>query len=167
MKVKTHSSDFINSDYGEPSDVLLLNKSQRKNKYIYVYKILNDEVKMPENTIRYMASYYELDKWYSVIKYYKSPREAMGYYININYPPRIQDSVIKIEDLFLDIWVDPDYNYRVLDIDEFQEAIDKNIISREIANRVLKTKDEIIEKIKDRSVIDSLLLDLTLDKINR
>ncbi len=164
MKIKVHSSDFKSSDYGNPEDVLLLKEIRNGNKYIYIYKILKQDIKMPEDSIRYMASYYELGKWYSVIKYFKNKKEALGYYININYPPKLEGAVMKIKDLFLDIWVNPDYSYKILDKDEFREAIDKGVLQNELAKKVLETKNEIIDKINRKILLDKMLIDLTLEK---
>lgn len=64
--------------------------------------------------------YYYDDRWYNIFEIRNDTGDKLkGWYCNITQPPRITAETIAWQDLWLDVWVDPDGRIRVLDEDEF------------------------------------------------
>ena len=62
------------------------------------------------------------DRWYDVDKVYNLQDQFAGDYCDIISPMTRTKTHFEITDLFLDMWVSPDGNYRILDEDEFESA---------------------------------------------
>ena len=63
--------------------------------------------------------YYWLDRWYNVFRFLKADGSTRLYYCNVNLPPKVEHDVLTYIDLDIDILVQPDLSYQVLDLDEF------------------------------------------------
>lgn len=63
--------------------------------------------------------YYWLDRWYNVFRFGEPGGRLRNYYCNINTPPQFGDQTITYVDLDIDILVEPDYSYQILDQDDF------------------------------------------------
>jgi len=163
MRIKKHTSNFINSDYGSPDDIELVKEQRFVNKLAFIYRVLNDNIKMHQESNRYMGSFYYVNKWYSIIKYFKDNQNALGYYININKPPKMENGIVMIEDLFLDIWVNPDYSYRILDMDELDSAKQQGAITDSIYHQVLNTMEELIFLITEKKLPDDFVIKYTIE----
>jgi predicted RNA-binding protein associated with RNAse of E/G family len=59
--------------------------------------------------------------------------------VDLTTPVRKVDGEYYLTDLILDLWVFPDLTYRVLDEDEWQQAIQAGWVSKEIQHTVQKT----------------------------
>ena len=66
-----------------------------------------------------------------------------GYYVNLNSEPQRFEGGYEVTDWFLDLWVFPDLRYRVLDAEEFDEAVRRGVLdpvevarAREVLRRV-------------------------------
>ena len=69
------------------------------------------------------AEWFYDDRWYNVLRIHGvSDGTLKGWYCNVTYPAEIGDSTVTYRDLYLDVWVQPDGNTRVLDEDEFAAA---------------------------------------------
>src|SRR5467141_288218 len=66
------------------------------------------------------VEYYWLDRWYNVFRFLKDDCATRLYYCNINTPPRFEDCVLTYTDLDIDILVEPNLSYQVLDLEEFE-----------------------------------------------
>lgn len=64
--------------------------------------------------------YYWLDRWYNVFRFADPNGELRNYYCNVNVPPDFNGSVLRYIDLDIDILVEPDYSYRILDREDFE-----------------------------------------------
>jgi protein associated with RNAse G/E len=64
--------------------------------------------------------YYWLDRWYNVFRFAEPDGQLRNYYCNVNVPATLADNVLRYVDLDLDILVDPDFSYRILDTEEFE-----------------------------------------------
>src|SRR2546425_12308 len=64
--------------------------------------------------------YYWLNRWYNIFRFMKDDNTTRLYYCNINMPPSLRDNVLTYIDLDIDILVQPDFSYQVLDLDEFE-----------------------------------------------
>ena len=64
--------------------------------------------------------YYWLDRWYNVFRFAQPDGKLRNYYCNINVPAKFDGETLSYVDLDLDILVDPDFSYRVLDVEDFE-----------------------------------------------
>ena len=64
--------------------------------------------------------YYWLDRWFNVFQFLEDDRQTRLFYCNINTPPLREGGVLSYIDLDIDIVVEPDLSYQVLDLDEFE-----------------------------------------------
>jgi len=95
--------------------------------------------------------YFELmGKWFNIVKVRDLRGEHTGYYCDVTTPPKLlKDGSVEITDLFLDLWVSPDLNCRVLDQHELEEAIKQGWISRQLyesANKELGKLVALVER---------------------
>lgn len=63
--------------------------------------------------------YYWLNCWYNIFRFLHPSGELRNFYCNINVPPVFYRNVLGYIDLDLDILVEPDLSYTILDEDEF------------------------------------------------
>lgn len=60
------------------------------------------------------------DRWYSVYRFQSKEGRLLRFYCNINTPARLESGVLSFVDLDVDVLVEPDYTYTVLDEEEFE-----------------------------------------------
>lgn len=65
--------------------------------------------------------YYWLDRWYNVFRFLESDGRTRLFYCNVNMPPVVGDGSLTYIDLDIDVLVQPDFSYQVLDLEEFEE----------------------------------------------
>ena len=66
------------------------------------------------------VEYYWLDKWYNVFRFLRDTGETRFWYCNINLPPIVEDSFMTYVDMDIDVLVQTDFSYQILDLDEFE-----------------------------------------------
>jgi len=64
--------------------------------------------------------YYWLDRWYNIFWFLENNGSTRLWYCNVNMPPTLDDSVLSYVDLDIDVLVQPDLSYQVLDMDDFE-----------------------------------------------
>ena len=68
---------------------------------------------------RFIETFYS-DRWYNVFAVYdRDDQNLKGWYCNICRPAELGDTVVRCEDLALDIWVTPSNQIQILDEEEF------------------------------------------------
>ena len=67
------------------------------------------------------TEYYWLDRWYNVFRFSDPQQQLKNYYCNINVPPRLDGQVLRYIDLDIDVLVEPDLTYKILDEDDFEQ----------------------------------------------
>jgi protein associated with RNAse G/E len=67
-----------------------------------------------------LIEYYWLDRWYNVFRFLHKDGSTRLYYCNVNKPPAFDGRSLTYIDLDIDVVVQPDYSYEVLDLDEFR-----------------------------------------------
>jgi protein associated with RNAse G/E len=65
------------------------------------------------------TEYFWTDRWYSVFRFQTPEGRLLKFYCNVNTPARLSEGVLSFVDLDVDVLVEPDYSYQVLDEDEF------------------------------------------------
>ena len=96
------------------------------------------------------VEYYWLDRWYNVFRFLADEGDTKLYYCNINKPPMLDGSVLSYVDLDIDILVQPDLSYEVLDLDEFEKNIRRFEYSNETTKQVHHAVNELVSMIEAR-----------------
>lgn len=99
-------------------------------------------------TISY--EYYWLDRWYNVFRFHHPDGRFRNYYCNINMPPRLSNGALDYVDLDLDILVDADGSYRILDEIEFALNTVKHGYPAELIHEVANAVKELESLIEHR-----------------
>ncbi len=60
------------------------------------------------------------DRWYSVFRFETQGGTLLKFYCNVNTPPTFESGALTFVDLDVDVLVQPDLSYEVLDEDEFE-----------------------------------------------
>jgi protein associated with RNAse G/E len=94
--------------------------------------------------------YYWLDRWYNVFRFLNVNGETRLYYCNINMPPKLEDEVLTYVDLDIDILVQPDNSYKVLDLAEFEANAERYGYPEEIKRHAHTAVDELISMAETR-----------------
>ena len=90
------------------------------------------------------TEYYWLDRWYNVFRFSEPGGELRGYYCNINAPPTFDGRVLSYIDLDVDILIESDLSYRVVDREDFE----RNAVRFGYSNEVrLNAENALIELI--------------------
>ena len=96
--------------------------------------------------------YYWLDRWYNVFRFLKADGCTRLYYCNVNMPPKLENDVLTYIDLDIDILVQPDLSYQVLDLDEFAANAARYGYSGEIKRQADAAVAGLISLIEKREV---------------
>jgi protein associated with RNAse G/E len=94
--------------------------------------------------------YYWLDRWYNVFRFHEPTGELRNYYCNINMPPTFTDGVLDYVDLDIDVLVDADLSFQILDRAEFEETRQRCSIPESICDQVERSLEDVLELIKLR-----------------
>lgn len=94
--------------------------------------------------------YYWLDRWYNVFRFLNDNDETRLYYCNINMPPKFAAEVLTYIDLDIDILVQPDNSYQVLDWAEFAANAERYGYPEEIKRHAHAAVDELISMAETR-----------------
>ena len=66
------------------------------------------------------VEYYWLDRWYNVFQFLDEHGGTQLFYCNVNMPPTFEDWTLTYVDLDIDVLVQPDLTYTILDLDDFE-----------------------------------------------
>ena len=91
--------------------------------------------------------YYWLNRWYNIFRFMKDENVTRLYYCNINMPPSLEDNVLTYVDLDIDILVQPDFSYEILDLDEFEENARRYGYSEEVKSQARAAVPELVSMI--------------------
>ena len=94
--------------------------------------------------------YYWLDRWYNVFRFAQPNGELRNYYCNVNVPPTFDGEILSYTDLDLDILVEPDFSYRLLDVEDFETNIQRYDYSPNVQNNARRAVDELVRMIQTR-----------------
>jgi protein associated with RNAse G/E len=95
--------------------------------------------------------YYWLDRWYNVFRFAQPDGQLRNYYCNVNVPPTLADDVLSYVDLDLDILVEPDFSYRVLDMEDFERNIELYGYPAEVQVNARQALDDLARIIETRA----------------
>lgn len=94
--------------------------------------------------------YYWLDRWYNVFRFAQPDEQLRNYYCNINVPATFADNVLSYVDLDLDILVEPDFSYRILDIEEFESNAELYFYSAEVQANARQALEDLVGMIETK-----------------
>lgn len=66
------------------------------------------------------TEFFWTDRWYSIFRFSAPDGRLLKFYCNINTPPTFESGVLTFVDLDVDVLVQPDLSFEVLDEDEFE-----------------------------------------------
>jgi predicted RNA-binding protein associated with RNAse of E/G family len=93
----------------------------------------------------------EPEKYYSTIFFWNNKNNKFKcYYINFQLPFQRSHCGIDTLDLDLDLIINPDFSYEWKDVDDYQKAIETEVIIPEWIQGIESTKEEIIDRLENR-----------------
>ena len=109
------------------------------------HKVLG-EIKRSTRTVEY----YWLNRWYNVFRFLQDDGGTRLWYCNINTPPEFNGGTLSYIDLDIDILVQPDFSFHILDEDEFATNAKLYGYSDEEKSSARSAVDELIAMIEQR-----------------
>ena len=95
--------------------------------------------------------YYWLDRWYNIFRFAQPDGKLRNYYCNVNVPASFDGKTLSYVDLDLDILVDPDFSYRVLDVEDFERNARVFGYTEEVQGNARHAVDELLNMIVSRA----------------
>ena len=86
--------------------------------------------------------------WCDLGRFHLGDGTFTGYYVNLIAPPSLEDRTWTMFDLCLDIWIEPDGDFQVLDQDEFDEAVDRQWIDPLTARQTRLELDRLVTELR-------------------
>ena len=96
------------------------------------------------------VEYYWLGRWYNVFRFLKDDGSTRLWYCNVNTPLEFKESELTYIDLDIDILVQPDFSYQVLDRDEFESNAERYDYSDEEKRQAEKAVEVLFTMIETR-----------------
>lgn len=97
------------------------------------------------------TEYYWLDRWYNVFRFSDSDWNLKKFYCNVNVPPRFDGRVLSYIDLDIDVVVERDLTYKILDEDDFEQNAKQYPYPEEVQANARRALAELTELIESRS----------------
>jgi hypothetical protein len=110
------------------------------------------------------VEYYWLDRWYNVFRFIEKDGTTRLWYCNINTPPEFNGDVLTYIDLDIDIVVQPDFSFQVLDLDEFESSVARYAYTEHEKQQAQAALAEVISLIEGRQ-FPFLLTDSSLSSV--
>lgn len=132
-------------------DCSLINETDELWEFVGIFP---DEIKHPllgvirPNTVSY--EFYWKNRWYNVFRFHQPEGALRNFYCNVNLPPILRGNVLTYVDLDIDVLVAPDFDYQILDLDEFEENAAKHQYPAETIEKAQASLRELIRLIEKR-----------------
>lgn len=94
--------------------------------------------------------YYWLDRWYNIFRFLRPDGHTRLWYCNVNTPAIFADGELTYTDLDIDVLVQPDLSYVVLDMNEFETNAERFKYSAEVRRNAHRATTELTELIGTR-----------------
>jgi len=101
-----------------------------------------------KGTVSY--EYYWLDRWYNVFRFHEPDGDLRNFYCNVNVPPIFENQVLDYVDLDIDVLVWQDFNFKVLDMDEFEANSLKFNYPKDVIENAKNSLCELLKMINQR-----------------
>ena len=96
------------------------------------------------------AEYYWFNRWYNIFQFLKKDGSTQLWYCNINTPPILEHGLLSYIDLDIDVLVQPDFTYQILDVDEFEHNAKLFGYPDEVRHEVQRALGEVTSLIEAR-----------------
>ena len=73
--------------------------------------------------------------WHDIGRFHRADGSFTGLYANVLTPPEIDGPIWRTTDLFLDVWQPPGGDAVLLDEDEFEDAVERELMDEETIRR--------------------------------
>ena len=94
-----------------------------------------------------ISEVYFYNEPFNVLEFQELDGTLLGYYSDIAEPAiQVSENEIQLTDLFLDVWLFPDGRLLELDWDEFEEAIEKKVITSTQADLARSAMKRLVEE---------------------
>ena len=97
------------------------------------------------------VEYYWKNRCYNVFRFHEPEGPLRSFYCNVNLPPVLEGKELSYIDLDIDILVQPDLTYRVVDLDEFTQNAARHRYPPEIIKTAERSVTELLLLINRRS----------------
>lgn len=95
--------------------------------------------------------YYWLDRWYNVFRLADPAGGLRSFYCNITAPPEFDERVLSYLDLDIDVLVEPDFSYQIVDLEDFEQNAGRFGYSDAVQSSAHKALDDLVELIEQRA----------------
>ena len=102
--------------------------------------------------------------WHDVGRFHLADGTFTGCYANVHTPPEIDGRVWHTTDLYLDVWVSADGTVRLLDEDEFEEAVGRGLMDKDTARRARDEADMLLAQAREGSWPPAVVHEWTLER---
>jgi len=96
------------------------------------------------------TEYYWLDRWYNIFRFATPEGQLKSYYCNINVPPVFDGRTLSYIDLDIDVLIQPDLSYRVLDAEDFESNAARYRYSDDVRQKAAMALAELTKLIEAR-----------------
>lgn len=97
------------------------------------------------------TEYYWFEHWYNVFRFARPDGTLRSFYCNVNVPPQFDGKVLSYIDLDIDLLVEPDLSYRILDVEDFEINAERYAYPLEVKAGAKRAVKELIELIEARA----------------
>ena len=94
--------------------------------------------------------FYWLDCWYNVFRFHEPDGKFRNFYCNVNMPPVFKNGFLDYVDLDIDVLVEKDFSYQILDLEEFEENARLYLYPNDLREKVAASLSELICLIENR-----------------
>jgi predicted RNA-binding protein associated with RNAse of E/G family len=143
-KEEIFKEGFVSSDQHGLSTLTIL--SEEDSKWL-TERLRSQGLIASNSTVRSLAKFYSYSDHFNLLIFRDQNDIALGYYSDIAMPLRKVEDGYELIDLFLDIWLKPDGTLIELDMDEFQDAISKDLVTEEQQKAAITA----FERLKDEA----------------
>jgi protein associated with RNAse G/E len=95
--------------------------------------------------------YYWLDRWYNIFRFAQPDGKLRNFYCNVNVPATFAGETLSYVDLDLDILVEPDFSYRILDVEDFERNAAHYGYTEEVQANARQALVELVSMIETRA----------------
>ena len=95
--------------------------------------------------------YYWLDRWYNIFRFAEPSGDLRSYYCNVNVPPAFDGQVLSYVDLDIDILVEPDLSYRIVDVEDFEHNAERFGYSEAVQKEARQALESLVKLIEGRA----------------
>lgn len=105
--------------------------------------------------------------WHDIGRFHRADGTFTGYYANILTPPEIDGDKWRTMDLYLDVWLAPGSGPVLLDEDEFDLAVGKELLDADVARRAREEADRLMAAAAAGTWPPPIVREWTLERVRR